>query len=159
MTDYAYRGCFLSGKQWSIGDGVDTPILCPECIANGGAAMALRGGFVYPDALEELHLLHPGRRNAAIQELCCRTPGYAIARSPKWRVHCGDFCAYLGEQTWHELSEVIQGQLRRSYAAQPEGFQHTIEEITRGEADGKPLQVFLFRCLSCGQYLLFTTTK
>ena len=65
--------------------------MCPTCIANGNAATKFNGSFQDDLSIEE------GVDDLdKIDELIHRTPGYCGWQQEYWRVHCGDFCAYLG---------------------------------------------------------------
>ena len=78
----------------------DIEYLCPECIASGEAVRKYDGSFQddysVDDGVGDLEKL---------DELIHRTPGYCGWQQEYWRVHCSDYCAYLGHVGAREYRE------------------------------------------------------
>lgn len=114
--------------------------ICLECVANGAAAEKFDGDFIQ----DTEELVEDAQKT---EELYKRTPGYESWQGEKWLVHCGDYCAFLGHVGYKELQkqnllnkvEVLEGEI----------------DLTELEADGSHVG-YLFQCLHCGQYRLYT---
>ncbi|MDE7325359.1 MAG: CbrC family protein [Lachnospiraceae bacterium] len=123
--------------------------LCPDCIASGEAARKYDGEFQdeysIDDGVDDEELL---------DELIHCTPGYNGWQQEYWRVHCKDYCAFIGYVGYQELERmgiveevlddpVIQGQWTKPQA------------MIKSMVDGGSVQGYLFRCLHCGKYRLW----
>lgn len=118
--------------------------LCPDCIASGRAAAKFAGEFV--DSTSISRDIAKERRD----ELCQRTPSYAGWQQEEWPDHCDDYCAFIGYTGWRELEE--QGLTDR---IEWYGFhQPDPEYLPYIEAHGS-MAGYLFRCLHCGQHVLY----
>ena len=138
LTNITYDGPFYSEEEISC--------LCPECIKNGNAAKMFDGEFHDSESIDE-----GVEDEEKLDELIHRTPGYSGIQQEYWRVHCGDFCAFVGHVGSKELNEmkIIEEVL------DGENLIDDIEEIirTRLEKEGW-YQGYLFKCLHCGKYRL-----
>ena len=125
----------------------DIDYLCPDCIASGEAANKFDGTFqddyCVDDGVEDM---------SKLDELIHRTPGYCGWQQEYWRAHCGDFCAYLGRVGALELKalgimdEVLEDSL----------WSDEQKELIRTSVNGGSFQCYLFQCLNCGKYMLWT---
>lgn len=121
----------------------DVNCICPDCVATGRAAEKFDGDFIQ-DA-------EPVSDPAKREELFKRTPGYVSWQGENWLACCDDYCAYLGDVGYQELKEM--------------GLEHLIDEHKAEsrmdfENDwlekGGSLAGYLFQCLHCGKYRLWT---
>ena len=124
----------------------DVECLCPTCIANGNAATKFNGSFQDDLSIEE------GVDDLdKIDELIHRTPGYCGWQQEYWRVHCGDFCAYLGYVGASELKalgimeEVLDDPI----------WDDEQKQMIKESVNGGHLQCYLFKCLHCGKHLVW----
>ena len=118
--------------------------LCPGCIKSGRAAEKYHGAFVDSGSIS------PDIAREKQDELCHRTPSYAGWQQEPWPDHCGDYCAFIGYTGWRELEE--QGLTDR---IEWYGFhQPDPEYLPYIEAHGS-MAGYLFRCLHCGQHVLY----
>ncbi|MBS4883484.1 MAG: CbrC family protein [Amedibacillus dolichus] len=124
----------------------DVECLCPTCIANGNAATKFSGSFQDDLSIEE------GVDDLdKIDELIHRTPGYCGWQQEYWRVHCGDFCAYLGYVGASELKalgimeEVLDDPI----------WDDEQKQMIKESVNGGHLQCYLFKCLHCGKHLVW----
>ena len=125
----------------------DIDYLCPDCIASGEAAKKFNGTFqddyCVDDGVEDM---------SKLDELIHRTPGYCGWQQEYWRAHCGDFCAYLGRVGALELKalgimdEVLDDSL----------WNEEQKDLIRTSVNGGSFQCYLFQCLNCGKYMLWT---
>lgn len=124
----------------------DVECLCPTCIANGNAATKFNGSFQDDLSIEE------GVNDLdKIDELIHRTPGYCGWQQEYWRVHCGDFCAYLGYVGASELKALgIMEEVLDDLIWDDEQKQMIKESVNGGH-----LQCYLFKCLHCGKHLVW----
>lgn len=124
----------------------DVECLCPTCIANGNAATKFNGSFQDDLSIEE------GVDDLdKIDELIHRTPGYCGWQQEYWRVHCSDFCAYLGYVGASELKalgimeEVLDDPI----------WDDEQKQMIKESVNGGHLQCYLFKCLHCGKHLVW----
>jgi len=124
----------------------DVECLCPTCIANGNAATKFNGSFQDDLSIEE------GVDDLdKIDELIHHTPGYCGWQQEYWRVHCGDFCAYLGYVGASELKalgimeEVLDDPI----------WDDEQKQMIKESVNGGHLQCYLFKCLHCGKHLVW----
>lgn len=120
--------------------------LCPDCIASGRAAREFDGSFQDDCSLEE-GVDDPDK----LDELIHRTPGYCGCQQEYWRVHCGDFCAFLGYVGARELRKMG---VMEEVLDDPEWDDEQKEMIQNSDSNGS-MQCYLFRCLHCGKHLLW----
>ena len=120
--------------------------LCPECIASGEAARKYDGSFQDDFSLDD-GVDDPEK----LDELIHRTPGYSGWQQEYWRVHCGDYCAYLGNVGVRELralgvlEEVLDDPM----------WDDEQKEMIQESINGGHLQCYLFQCLHCGKHLVW----
>ena len=124
----------------------DIDYLCPNCIASGDAAKKFDGTFQddysVDDGVEDIDKL---------DELIHRTPGYCGWQQEYWRVHCGDYCAFIGYVGATELKalgvmeEVLDDSL----------WDEEQKELIRNSVNGGSFQCYLFQCLHCGKHMLW----
>jgi hypothetical protein len=150
------RTCQCCGKPVSIYYAgpfyakPDISCLCPDCIASGKAAQKYQGEFQDPLSVEE-GVQDPER----LEELIYRTPGYRGWQQEYWRAHCGDYCAFLGYVGYRELKQmgiveqILDDPIWAEWDAEP-------EELLRSLVNGGGAQGYLFQCLHCGKYLLWS---
>lgn len=137
-TDIVYDGPFYSQEE--------VYCLCPQCIKSGNAAKKFDGTFhddeLFDEGVED---------KEKIYELIHRTPGYSGIQQEYWRVHCSDFCAFIGHVGSKELTEIgVMDEVLDDY-----GIDEYIEDDIRNRLEKEgDFQGYLFRCLHCGKYLL-----
>ena len=71
--------------------------ICPWCIAEGAAHAEFGAEFVDSQGLEE------GMPDAAAEEICFRTPGYATLQGEQWPVCCGEGMAFISPVNGEEM--------------------------------------------------------
>ncbi|RFA30967.1 hypothetical protein CAI21_03050 [Alkalilimnicola ehrlichii] len=116
---------------------------CPWCIADGTAAAKFEGSFNDTYPLESASV--PA---GVLEEVECRTPGYASWQQEVWLAHCRDACEFHGDAPaselhalqGEELTEVLQDNM-----IELEYWQHILEGYVPG---GNPC-VFKFVCRHC----------
>lgn len=127
----------------------DVSYLCPKCIVNGKASKKFDGHFQDPMGIDE-----GAWDSEKLEELISRTPGYNGCQQERWRVHCGDFCAFMGYVGKKEidemgiLEELLQDEIWDDFGNQP-------EDIINGLVNDGDFQGYLFKCLHCGKYLIW----
>ena len=142
MTNLFYDGPFHTD------DDLDEPRFCPLCISDGCAAEKYDGEFTYGSDSKSVD------DPAKTDELIHRTPDYITPSYSEWRVHCNDYCAYLGSVNYSDIvdmglvDELMEDTYWQEYAESP------IDLLKSLERYGPP-QGNLFQCLSCGKHLLF----
>src|SRR5690606_26052405 len=124
--------------------------LCPWCIADGSAAKKFGAAFFDDDAIDD------GAPQAAVEEICRRTPGYSSFQGGRWPVCCGDAAAY------HEPVGIAE---IRSRMSELEGLVISHVIYDRGISGGAAIRLvqsldkdrgptlFIFQCLKCRKYL------
>ncbi len=142
-TQICYKGPFYTVAN------IDT--LCPECISSGLAARKFDGAFQDEYCLED-GVTDPEKK----EELLFRTPGYQGWQQEYWRVHCGDYCAFAGYVGYRELKQmgIVEEILDDPVCAGDWGDGK--EEMLAAMVNGGGFQGYLFQCLHCGKYLLWT---
>lgn len=140
--------CQCCGKEVEVyvdsiyGEG-DPDCICMNCVADGSAAEKFKGEFIeYAEEVSD-----PEKR----RELFCRTPGYCSWQGEYWLACCDDYCEYLGDVGYKELCEMGLENIIEEYKEQ-EDVRFEDEELEKG---GSPAG-YLFRCLHCGKYRLWT---
>ncbi len=99
-----------------------------------------------------LELKALGIMDEVLDDSLWNTPGYCGWQQEYWRAHCGDFCAYLGHVGALELKalgimdEVLDDSL----------WNEEQKELIRTSVNGGSFQCYLFQCLNCGKYMLWT---
>lgn len=118
--------------------------LCPSCIHNGLAAEKLDGEF-------QQDLLNPElvSNEDYTDEVLHRTPGYVSWQGNNWVAHCTDYCAFIGYVGWDELVEM-------GIAEEVEHEDYTSEELAFSLRNNGSHQGYLFQCLECKQYILYS---
>ncbi len=131
-----------SGPIYSESDGI---ILCPACIASGKAIETFGGCFTAPDHCDDIG--DPDK----LAEVCCRTPGYAGIQQECWLSHCGDYCAYVGQVSYEDMTEKLRREAANTWSERPQrwDFDHVMGSL------GLQYEGHLFRCLVCGKHLLY----
>lgn len=124
----------------------DIEYLCPECIASGKAAKKYDGDFQDACCIDE------GVDDIdKLDELLHRTPGYRGWQQEHWRVHCGDYCAFIGYVGARDLRAL--GVL--SQVLEDETLDDEQKKIIQVLVNGGSPQGYLFKCIHCGQHLLW----
>lgn len=141
QTVIKYRGPLYSVEN------VDC--LCPECIADGRAAQKFDGEFQDECSVDEIEDPDGEKLNTLIH----KTPGYNGWQQEYWRAHCNDYCAFIGYvgteklEDWGILDEVLEDDI---WDDEQKGMIRTYMK------NGGSFQGYLFRCLHCKKYLLWT---
>ncbi len=138
-TDVYYTGPFYSVEN------VD--YICPDCILSGKAADKFNGEFQDPVSMDEVS------DPAKTDELIHRTPGYCGWQQEYWLAHCDDYCAFIGYVSWQDLVDMgIEKEVMETYRNDvcmiPS--EYVKKELSAG------LNGYLFKCLHCGKYFLYT---
>lgn len=71
--------------------------ICPWCIADGSAHEKFDASFTDPACFPD------GIAQAAIDEVCFRTPGFSSWQQGQWLCCCNDACAFLEPAGYKEL--------------------------------------------------------
>ena len=119
----------------------DIDCICMDCISNGSAAAKFRGSFI--DSAEDIH------DDAKREELYLRTPGFTSCQGEYWLSCCSDYCAFLGNVGFDELTQMDLTDLIDEYI-ESEKVQINRESLSKSGSPGG----YLFRCLHCGKYRL-----
>lgn len=139
-TDIYYEGTFYSVK--------DIEYLCPWCIESGKASEKFDGEFQDRASCDKVD------DNKYIDELCYRTPCYCGWQTEYWLAHCGDFCAFVGYVSWTDIVKMgIAEEIEEDYDQKLNGFNFC--DIKEYMGNGS-IQGYLFKCLHCGKYRLYT---
>jgi len=119
--------------------------LCPTCIHSGAAARKYDGSF-QEDLINDENVVNPNYT----EEVMYRTPGYVSWQGNNWVAHCSDYCAFIGYVGWREL-------LERGITEQFENFTaFSTIELSESLVNNGHHQGYLFQCLECGHYVLYS---
>lgn len=119
--------------------------LCPSCIHSGLAAQKFDGQFQQDLLNSELV-----KNDDYTDEVLHRTPGYISWQGNDWVAHCTDYCAFIGYVGWRELVDM-------GITEEFEHFNgHTKEELAATLRNNGSHQGYLFQCLECQQYILYS---
>ncbi|MCT1541475.1 MULTISPECIES: CbrC family protein [Lysinibacillus] len=119
--------------------------LCPSCIHSGEAAQKYDGSF-QQDLMDDEQVTNP----KFAEEVLFRTPGYVSWQGNNWVAHCSDYCAFIGYVGWRDLVELgIEDQFD-NYT----GFSK--EELSASLMNNGHHQGYLFQCLECDRYVLYS---
>ena len=121
-------------------------LFCPDCIQSGAAAKKFQGCFTAPDHCDNIG--NPEK----LEEICYRTPGYYGIQQEQWIAHCGDYCAYRGEISYHDLTPELLADFKATWNDRPHQIWNL--EYVCGSL-GLAYEGYLFQCLHCGKYLLY----
>lgn len=123
----------------------DIDCICPECVDSGEAARKFDGSFV--DDADRI-IGNPIKT----MELFKKTPGYDSWQGEYWRTCCGDYCEYLGDCGYEDLERLGITEEVVTEMNQMHGFKTNPKDIqAKGHISG-----YLFRCLHCGKYHIWT---
>lgn len=150
--EYAYEGPFYSTDE--VED------ICPWCIENGKAAEKFNGEFqdycgiegISPDPSNPDK--HPYNEDH-IDELITRTPGYYGIQQEQWLCHCNEPCNYIGQVGWKEIEE-LEIDVNEDIKIEAQKYRMTVDEFKQGLINKGFMQGYLFQCLHCGKYRLYT---
>ncbi len=125
----------------------DIDCICVDCVANGEAAKKFDGEFVqYAEKLVGTP--------AQTDELFHRTPGYESWQGEYWLTCCNDYCAYIDTVGLEELKSLkIPDEIFDEYDER-NGFPDESVRECLSKIDSPT--GYLFRCLHCGKYHLWT---
>ena len=119
-------------------------LLCPQCIANGGAAAKFGLYFIEPKNIPDDV---PAK---VIDELRYRTPKYPSWQSNIWKFHCGDACLFEGDLTIEEAqkpNEEAVKALMLTYNVKNNFMEHWFGIIQFYQVADP--SIFKFRCRHC----------
>lgn len=158
-TTYIYSGPFYSTD--------DVNNVCPWCIHDGRAAKEynaiLQGVVEYENKLlsvcfndeinnymyfiddEEVDIMDDENLN----EILFQTPGYIAWQEAQWLSHCNEFCAFIRYLDKSELDS-MKDDLEEEIRFLDEYYGLTLEQI------GDDMGLYLFQCLKCGKYRLYS---
>jgi uncharacterized protein len=128
--------------------------LCPWCIANGSAADKFDAEFT------DVGWGVPGDvKDAAIEELAKRTPGFSGLQQEHWLYHCGDAAAFLGPAGFDELEGTPDALEMLLHEHDSDGWdlQESEDYVRRLASDGDAT-AYLFKCLRCERHLAYSDT-
>ncbi len=124
----------------------DPYCICLDCVANGEAADMFDGSFI--DRAE------PVSDKTKTCELFYRTPGFPTFQGEHWLACCDDYCAFIGEVSSEDLTEMgIEDELFAGYAKRV-GIEDDPANRPHLTKQGSPCG-YLFQCLHCGKYHLW----
>jgi len=122
---------------------VSAGCLCPNCIASGNAAKRFDCWFV-----QDAETVHDKEK---VEELFRRTPGYESWQGENWLACCTDFCAFLGDTSAKELRKMgVLEEVVADLKAHNGGYCDEPEHL------GSGVSAYLFQCLHCGKYRIWT---
>lgn len=122
--------------------------ICPECIANGSAAVKFKGEFQDPCNVDKVS------DSAKLDELIHRTPGYCGWQQEYWLAHCDDYCEFIGYVGWAELENMgIDREIEENYNKDINGFD--LADVKECMTNNGSMQGYLFRCLHCKKYMIY----
>lgn len=172
--------CDLCGRSGPGYDGpfyglLDIDFVCEECLAVGRLAaidIATNQGDVAA-LRDQLRILHPqsgdGERDQLARdrtaELEHQTPHLVTWQDFFWPAHCGDYCRFIKEVGQPELARLSPDGDGPAFLATHASDITDIDHAREVWADVRldtpldghlayPLSVYLFRCLTCGEYVL-----
>ncbi len=119
--------------------------LCPSCIHSGQAAEKFDGEFQQDLLNSELV-----NNETYTDEILHRTPGYASWQGNNWVAHCTDYCAFIGYVGWDELVEMGVTEKLEHFDGD------TNEELAATLRNNGSHQGYLFQCLECQQYIVYS---
>lgn len=121
--------------------------ICLECVADGSASKKFDGDYIQD---VEQGVSDPAKTD----ELLHRTPGYISWQGEYWLTCCGDYCAFIGDVGIKELEEMgIADEVLTEYCEKTE---IELEEIRDYLEPGGSCAGYLFQCLHCGKYHLWS---
>jgi uncharacterized protein len=139
------RGFVYTGPSYGTHD--QEAVFCPWCIASGDAAKRLDLIFTDPHPLKS-----SGVKDAIIDEITLRTPGFTTWQDPVWMCHCGDACEFHGDLTAAEAqtpdATALAAMLAETRA--PSGWWEDF--ITAYQPGGNPA-IYKFVCRHCSLVL------
>lgn len=139
-TDIYYTNPFYSVAEIDY--------LCPGCIKSGKAAEKFDGSFQDEASCGDVD------NRECLDELCYRTPGYCGWQQEYWVSHCGDFASFIGYVGWEEIVEMgLEAEVEKNYNEHDMGFR--FEDIKAYMQNNGSMQGYLFKCLKCGEYLIY----
>jgi uncharacterized protein len=97
------RGFVYTGPVYAEDDLDD--VLCPWCIADGSAHERFDAEFADAD---DVGGGSDVPRNV-VDEVAFRTPGFTGWQQERWKTHCGDAAAYLGQADTSDLWREVGG--------------------------------------------------
>lgn len=121
----------------------DIDCICMNCVADGSAAKKFDGEFIQ-DAEKVSD-------KAKTDELFKRTPGYCSWQGENWLSCCDDYCEYLGDVGYTQLKSMGLEHIIDEHKAES-GIDFDNNMVTSGGS----LAGYLFRCIHCGKYRLWT---
>ncbi|MGE7597147.1 CbrC family protein [Lysinibacillus fusiformis] len=123
----------------------DVDYLCPSCIHSGEAAQKYDGSY-QQDLIHDEQITNP----TFAEEVLYRTPGYVSWQGNNWVAHCSDYCAFIGYVGWSDMVELAIDDQFDNYT----GF--SLEELSASLMNNGHHQGYLFQCLECDRYVLYS---
>ncbi|GED63583.1 CbrC family protein [Lysinibacillus fusiformis] len=123
----------------------DVDYLCPSCIHSGEAARKYDGSY-QQDLIHDEQITNP----TLAEEVLYRTPGYVSWQGNNWVAHCSDYCAFIGYVGWSDMVELGIDDKFDNYT----GF--SLEELSASLMNNGHHQGYLFQCLECDSYVLYS---
>lgn len=123
----------------------DVDYLCPSCIHSGEAARKYDGSY-QQDLIHDEKITNP----TLAEEVLYRTPGYVSWQGNNWVAHCSDYCAFIGYVGWSDMVELGIDDKFDNYT----GF--SLEELSASLMNNGHHQGYLFQCLECDSYVLYS---
>lgn len=123
----------------------DINCLCPNCIASGDAARRFGGQFVQgAETIQD-------NEKEKWKELNQRTPGYESWQGEHWLACCDDYCAFLGDTSAKELRHMgVLDEVMADLKVHDTFFDEDPDCLGLG------ISAYLFQCLHCGKYRIWT---
>ncbi|GLC87113.1 CbrC family protein [Lysinibacillus piscis] len=119
--------------------------LCPSCIHSGRAAQKFDGQFQQDLLNAELV-----KNEDYTEEVLHLTPGYVSWQGNNWVAHCTDYCAFIDYVGWDELVVMGITEELEHYDGYPK------EKLATTLRNNGSHQGYLFQCLECQQYVLYS---
>ncbi len=126
----------------------DIHCVCLKCIHSGEAADKFNGSFIEHAQTDKVD------DQKKIEELFERTPGYISWQGEYWLACCNDFCAFIDSMNLKELRDLhFFNEILRNYSKEE------IEDIENLLMKDENARVYLFQCLTCQKFYIYTDSN
>lgn len=122
----------------------DFEYFCPNCIHSGKAKEELDAEF-QQDLINDENVVNEEYK----KEVMFRTPGYHSWQGNQWPAHCDDYCAFIAYVGWQEIENMGIGD-------KIDTLDVDINHLQKYMQNNGSLQGYLFKCLKCGQFVVYS---
>jgi hypothetical protein len=141
------RGYIYVGPVYAEDDLEDA--ICPWCIADGSANKKFDATFFDAEAVAD------EVPDAAMDEICERTPGYIAWQEGHWPACCGDAVRFVTPAGYAELNAQLrewQGSVLNHIIYNMEISGGAATRLLQSLHRDKGPTAYLFTCLTCGRH-------